>query len=154
MIRPTVARVDLAAIEDNLRAIWTFLSTPRPSPLVLPASHLDAPRTSHLAPRIIAVIKANAYGHGASEVGLALERAGAAMLACADIEEGTSCRSPRRARIPILVLRLRWGSAIRRRLRFGLTADDFTRPRPKNLAGRPPPAGRRRSPKRPPAFVI
>ena len=39
-------------------------------------------------PGIIAVVKANAYGHGAAQVGLALEAAGAAMLACADIEEG------------------------------------------------------------------
>ena len=51
---------------------------------------------------IIAVVKANAYGHGASEVGLALERAGAAMLACADIEEGIVLRRAG-VRIPILV---------------------------------------------------
>ena len=53
-------------------------------------------------PKIIAVVKANAYGHGASEVGLALERAGAAMLACADIEEGIVLRRAG-VRIPILV---------------------------------------------------
>ena len=88
MIRPTVARVDLAAIEHNLSAISAFLRA--------------APRTSHPAPRIIAVVKANAYGHGASEVGLALERAGAAMLACADIEEGIVLRRAG-VRIPILV---------------------------------------------------
>ena len=93
MIRPTVARVDLAAIEDNLRAIAAFLAS-RPSPV--------APGSSLPAPRIIAVVKANAYGHGAAEVGLALERAGAAMLACADIEEGIVLRRAG-ARIPILV---------------------------------------------------
>jgi alanine racemase len=93
MIRPTVARVDLAAVESNLGVINSFLSGPRPSPL--------APRTSP-TPRIIAVVKANAYGHGASEVGLALERAGAAMLACADIEEGIVLRRAG-VRIPILV---------------------------------------------------
>src|SRR3982751_2405923 len=85
MIRPTVARVDLAAIESNLGEIQRFLSTPAGS-----------------APRVIAVVKANAYGHGASEVGLALERAGAAMLACADIEEGIVLRRAG-VRIPILV---------------------------------------------------
>ena len=47
---------------------------------------------------MIAVVKANAYGHGAPEVGLALEEAGAAMLACADIEEGIVLRRRRRAR--------------------------------------------------------
>jgi alanine racemase len=87
MIRPTVARVDLDAIEHNLRSITSFLS---------------APPSSNLAPRIIAVVKANAYGHGGSEAGLALERAGAAMLACADIEEGIVLRRAG-VRIPILV---------------------------------------------------
>ena len=53
-------------------------------------------------PRVIAVVKANAYGHGAREVGLALEDAGAAMLACADIEEGIALRDAG-VRIPILV---------------------------------------------------
>ena len=91
MIRPTVARVDLAAIQDNLRSLATFLR---------PAAHTLRP-TDH-GPRIIAVVKANAYGHGAAEVGLALEHAGAAMLACADIEEGIVLRRAG-ARIPILV---------------------------------------------------
>src|SRR4029079_721658 len=53
-------------------------------------------------PRVIAVVKANAYGHGAIDVGLTLERAGAAMLACADIEEGIVLRRAG-VRIPILV---------------------------------------------------
>ena len=98
MIRPTVARVDLAAIESNFSAISAFLSAPRASRL----AHPDPPRASRIAPRVIAVVKANAYGHGASEVGLALERAGAAMLACADIEEGIVLRRAG-VRIPILV---------------------------------------------------
>ena len=95
MIRQTVAHIDLAAIEANLREITAFLSH-RTSDI----GH----RTSdgRDAPRVIAVVKANAYGHGASEVGLALERAGAAMLACADIEEGILLRRAG-VRIPILV---------------------------------------------------
>lgn len=84
MTRHTIARVDLGAIEGNLRAISTFLSS----------------RTA--APRVIAVVKANAYGHGAAEVGLAVERAGAAMLACADIEEGITLRRAG-VQVPILV---------------------------------------------------
>jgi len=51
---------------------------------------------------VIAVVKANAYGHGAAEVGLALEDAGAAMLACADIEEGIVLREAG-VRAPILI---------------------------------------------------
>jgi alanine racemase len=91
MIRPTVARVDLGAIESNLRAISAFLGV------------ASAPPASRLPPPgVIAVAKANAYGHGASEVGLALERGGAAMIACADIEEGIALRRAG-VRAPILV---------------------------------------------------
>ncbi len=79
MIRSTVAHVDLSAIEANYRAIAGFLaSDPRE-------------RAPHV-PGIIAVVKANAYGHGAVPVARALERAGASMLACADIEEGIVLR--------------------------------------------------------------
>src|SRR5262249_33247903 len=44
-------------------------------------------------PGVIAVVKANAYGHGAAQVGRALEDAGADLLACADIEEGAALRA-------------------------------------------------------------
>jgi alanine racemase len=88
VIRSTVARVDLAALQSNFRAIQQFLAP----------SHL-APRTS---PSIIAVVKANAYGHGAERVAVALEQAGATMLACADIEEGIVLRRTGVA-VPILV---------------------------------------------------
>ena len=44
-------------------------------------------------PGVIAVIKANAYGHGAAQVACALEDAGADLLACADIEEGATLRA-------------------------------------------------------------
>ena len=43
-------------------------------------------------PGVIAVVKANAYGHGSLRAGPVLERAGATMLACADIEEGVALR--------------------------------------------------------------
>ena len=85
MIRPTVARVDLGAIRSNYAAISDFLAA-----------------STTAAPRVIAVVKANAYGHGAPEVGLALEDAGAAMLACADIEEGIVLREAG-VRAPILI---------------------------------------------------
>jgi alanine racemase len=76
MIRPTTARVDLRAIQSNYRAIAEHLVRERPS----------------RPPGIIAVVKANAYGHGAGEVARALENAGADLLACADIEEGAALR--------------------------------------------------------------
>ena len=97
MIRPTVARVDLKAIEANFRTISAFL---RSDPL--PRTADPGPAPQRLAPGIIAVVKANAYGHGAVEVARALERAGAAMLACADIEEGIVLRAGG-VRVPILI---------------------------------------------------
>jgi alanine racemase len=116
MIRPTVARVDLQAIERNFHAISAFLSEPfRPL-----TADLRPPRGAKSAPRVIAVVKANAYGHGAPEVGLALERAGAAMLACADIEEGIVLRRAG-VRIPILVFGALGISDLDGVFEFGLT---------------------------------
>ena len=76
-VRPTVARVDLEALKANYRAILEHLRRERPTP----------------APGLIGVVKANAYGHGAAQVGRALEDAGADLLACSDIEEGATLRA-------------------------------------------------------------
>ena len=104
MIRSTVARVDLAALQNNFRAIQAFVAAD--SRTIAPS---DAPAPSHprtLAPRtvpaILAVVKANAYGHGSERVALALEQAGATMLACADIEEAVVLRRAG-VRVPVLV---------------------------------------------------
>jgi alanine racemase len=86
MIRSTVAHVDLAALQTNFAAIQRHLTA-------------ESGRT---APGIIAVVKANAYGHGSARVALALEQAGATMLACADIEEGIVIRQAS-VGVPILV---------------------------------------------------
>src|SRR5436309_14447436 len=91
MIRSTVAHVDLAALQANLKAIQNFLT-----------SGANLKGLHHGAPRIIAVVKANAYGHGSERVALALEQAGATMLACADIEEAVVLRRAGVA-VPILV---------------------------------------------------
>ena len=77
MIRQTVARIDLGALKSNYQHIVSYLSN-------------DA---EVRAPGVIAVVKANAYGHGAGQVALALEEAGADLLACADIEEGAALRA-------------------------------------------------------------
>lgn len=55
-----------------------------------------------MPPAIIAVVKADGYGHGAARVALALDQAGAAMLACADVDEGVALRQAG-VRAPILV---------------------------------------------------
>ena len=87
MIRSTVAHVDLAALQSNFLDIAEFLKTAS-STDGIPQSNGASPRV----PGIIAVVKANAYGHGAPRVGLALQEAGAKMLACADIEEAIVLR--------------------------------------------------------------
>lgn len=79
--RPTWAEIDLLALSANLRAIRHRVGT-------LP---------------ILAVVKANAYGHGAAGVARALERDGVESLGVALPEEGIELR---RAGVsaPILVL--------------------------------------------------
>jgi alanine racemase len=77
MIRPTVARVDLAALKSNYQTIVDHLAREKPEQ----------------ATGVIAVVKANAYGHGAAPVARALESVGADLLACADIEEGAALRA-------------------------------------------------------------
>jgi alanine racemase len=92
MIRSTFAHVDLAALRANFHAIQAFL-----------ASGVQGhPERGGAVPGVIAVVKANAYGHGSERVALALEHAGATMLACADIEEGIVLRRAG-VRVPILV---------------------------------------------------
>jgi alanine racemase len=76
MVRPTVARVDLRAVQANYRHIVERVSAEKDK-----------------RPGVIAVVKANAYGHGAGQVARALEDAGADLLACADIEEGAVLRA-------------------------------------------------------------
>src|SRR5687767_2755499 len=73
--RSTFANIDLAALKSNFRAISEFLAT-----------------NAGPAPGIVAVVKANAYGHGAPAVALALQEAGARILSCADIEEAIVLR--------------------------------------------------------------
>jgi len=78
--RPTVARVDLGAVTANFRAIRE--------------------RTGR---RVLAVVKADAYGHGAVPVSRALEGAGADFFCVAIAEEGIELRRAG-IRSPILLL--------------------------------------------------
>jgi len=97
VIRSTVAHVDLAALQANFKAIQEFLAGGIADP--------KGPRRTENKPpppRIIAVVKANAYGHGAERVALALEAAGADLLACADIEEAVVLRRAG-VRAPMLI---------------------------------------------------
>lgn len=87
-VRSTFAHVDLAALQFNLHAISGFLS----GSADLQVGLGEGGQAGQKAPGIIAVVKANAYGHGAPAVARALQDAGATMLACADIEEAIVLR--------------------------------------------------------------
>jgi alanine racemase len=76
----TWVEVDLSAIQNNLRRMKAITGT-----------------------RVMAVVKANAYGHGAIEVSRAAAAAGAAWLGVARASEGLSLREGGLA-LPILVL--------------------------------------------------
>jgi len=78
-IRSTVVDVDLDAITENFASL-----------------------RARAANDVIAVVKADAYGHGAEAVGHALVDAGAAMLAVVTVEEGLVLRRAG-VRAPILV---------------------------------------------------
>ena len=90
MTRPTFVQLDLEALKHNYRAIVEYVG------------RTDPANPSKPRPGVIAVVKANAYGHGSARVGLALEEAGADVLASADIEEGVLLREAG-VRIAILV---------------------------------------------------
>jgi alanine racemase len=95
VVRCTTAHVNLAALESNFKAIGAYLAEES-------GLNRGVGRGPAIAPSIIAVVKANAYGHGARRVAAALESAGANMLAVADIEEGVDLRKAG-IRVPILV---------------------------------------------------
>lgn len=80
-IRPTQLRVDLSAIRHNVREV----------------AEAAAPA------KVLAVVKANAYGHGAVQVSQAALEAGADRLAVALIEEGAQLRQAG-VTAPILML--------------------------------------------------
>jgi alanine racemase len=95
VIRCTSAHVDLDAVRSNYRAIARYLAGEA-------ELNRRAAKGPSSPPGVIAVVKANAYGHGAVRVARALEEAGAVWLAVADIEEGIELReSGTRARILI-----------------------------------------------------
>ncbi len=92
--RPAYRRIDLP---DVLRPAWTEID------LGALAGNLRRLKSEVAPARVLAVIKADAYGHGAVEVARALEASGVDMLGVALLEEGAEVR---RAGIaaPILVL--------------------------------------------------
>lgn len=96
---PVWAEVDLSAIAHNLRAIRKHVGT---------------------KPRILAVVKADAYGHGAPQVAKTLARAGADGFGVTCTREGAELREAG-VQKPILVLTGFWPGEEKRQLELGLT---------------------------------
>ena len=99
--RPTWAEVDLTALTDNYRALGTLLAPPDSNCKLRIAncelepeseSAICNPQFAIRNPRLIPVVKANAYGHGAVSVARALSAAGATAFAVALVEEAIELR--------------------------------------------------------------
>ena len=99
-LRPAWVDVDLAALEHNLARIRE--------------------RLAGSGARVMAVVKADAYGHGAVGVSRALEAAGVDWLGVALLEEGAEIRRAG-VRTPILVLGTARPAKIALYARYGLT---------------------------------
>ncbi|MBL7139919.1 MAG: alanine racemase [Planctomycetes bacterium] len=99
MSRPTYAEIDLAALRHNCRTLRD-----RVGPGV----------------RILGVVKADGYGHGAVEAGRAMAGAGIDMLGVAIVEEGVALRV-HGIRTPILVMGLTPDDEAAAAIEYGLT---------------------------------
>jgi len=97
-VRPTRAEIDLDALAHNLRVV----------------------RDRAAAAKVLAVVKADAYGHGLEAVGRRLAEEGIDGLGVALVEEGLLLRE-RGVTVPILVLNGIYDGAHAETLRAGLT---------------------------------
>ncbi len=109
--RGTYIRVDLSAIAENARALRAAIGP---------------------TPHMLAVVKANAYGHGLVPVAKAALSSGADWLGVAIPEEGEALRQSG-IQAPILVLGAVNEKGARASVRFGLTQAVFDRERVRYL---------------------
>lgn len=118
-IRPTRAEIDLGALEQNYRAVRRW------------APGLE----------VLAMVKANAYGHGAPAVAHQLEEAGVRLLGVALVEEGLELRNAG-VRAPILVMGGSYQGGYEVMVERGLTATVFREDQVDALAAAARRAGR------------
>ena len=97
--RPTIAEVDLGALAFNYRQIQKRIPK---------------------GVKILAVVKADAYGHGALPISLQLEKLGVEYLGVAIAEEGIELRRGG-VKAPILILGGIYGNELDQVFRFNLT---------------------------------
>jgi alanine racemase len=106
--RPVWAEIRLSALAHNLKAI---------------RRHIDSGETrsaTRSQRKILAIVKANAYGHGAVPVSRALAKAGADWFGVTSTAEGIELREGK-IRKPILVLTGFWPGEERRLIQHDLT---------------------------------
>ena len=97
-VRPTRAEINMAHLRHNLRVVQRAAGNAR----------------------VWAVLKADAYGHGAKAVARTLERAGVSGICVALLEEGIELRDAG-IRIPVLVMGGHYGRAWEELLHYQLT---------------------------------
>jgi alanine racemase len=119
--RPTVGEVDLGALEFNYRQIKKRIPE---------------------GVKVLAVVKADAYGHGAIPVSLRLEKSGVEYLGVAIPEEGVELRKGG-VKAPILVLGGIFGREVDQIFRFRLTPVIFRKDSLKILSREAEKRGRR-----------
>src|SRR5207245_9046060 len=91
--RPVWAEIHLSALADNFRAIRKYVNPP--------GERLREPR------KVLAVVKGNAYGHGAAPVAKALAKAGAEWFGVTCSAEGVELREAG-VKNPILLMTGFW----------------------------------------------
>jgi alanine racemase len=101
--RPTWVEVDLKALVDNYKRLTTLLS-----------------HSTSCIPRVIPVIKADAYGHGMIPVAQALAAAGVTLFAVGIVEEGIALRQAGVSQ-EILVLGTSWSGLEKEAMQRNLT---------------------------------
>ncbi len=104
--RPVWAEINLSALADNFRAIRKYVN---PS-----GERLRDPR------KVLAVVKGNAYGHGAAPVAKALAKAGAEWFGVTCSAEGVELREAG-IKTPILLMTGFWPGEERRIIEHRLT---------------------------------
>jgi alanine racemase len=102
VVRPTRTEISVAALRHNLQAVRA---------LAKPAE-------------VLAVVKANAYGHGAVQVARVLEDEGVSMLGVALIEEGLELRNAG-VKTPVLVMGGSYHGGYQLMVEHGLTPTLF-----------------------------
>lgn len=102
--RPTYAEIDLNKLKDNVREIKKTISP---------------------AVKLMAIVKANAYGHGSVEIAKAAENAGADYFGVASLGEALELRSSS-IKTPILILSETPHAHVERVLDAGITQTVYT----------------------------